>query len=158
MLGGTGEGFLKQIAVGQKWPKMVQNGLKTRFLDFLRKWCHEFCQECCKTRVAMIHQHSGKTECWILSSSYSRKYLLANEISLFFNHPYFFNRSSSDFDIWHVDRHEWKEQGLLTGFLKKKLSLMQISHLWSKKWCILITLDPLQEFFLKFYTLKSANR
>ena len=56
-----------------------------------------------------------------LSSSYSQKCLLANEISVFFNHQYFFNRSSSDFDIWHVDRHEWKEQGLLTGFLKKIL-------------------------------------
>ena len=65
------------------------------------------------------------TECLakVLSSSYSRKCLLANEISVFFNHQYFFNSSSSDFDIWHVDRHKWKEQGLLTGFLKKILTV-----------------------------------
>ena len=29
------------------------------------------------------------------------------------------NRLISDFDFWHVNSHEWKKQGLLTGFLKK---------------------------------------
>ena len=34
----------------------------------------------------------------------------------------------SDFDFWYVDRHEWKKQGLLTGFYEKN------SHLG--KWTI----------------------
>ena len=51
------------------------------------------------------------------------KCLLANEISVLFDQQYFFNRSSSDFDIWHVDRHEWKGQGILTDFLKKILTV-----------------------------------
>ena len=62
-----------------------------------------------------------ETECLekFLSSSYNRRFLLASETSVFFKYQYLYNRSSSDFEIWHVDRHEWKEQGLLTGFLKK---------------------------------------
>ena len=44
--------------------------------------------------------------------------LLANEISVF-NCQYFINRLISDIEFWYVDRHEWKKQGLLTGFLKK---------------------------------------
>ena len=62
-----------------------------------------------------------ETECLekFLSSSYNRRFLLASETSVFFKYQYLYNRSSSDFEIWHVDRHEWKEQGLVTGFLKK---------------------------------------
>ena len=29
--------------------------------------------------------------------------------------PYFINRLISDFDFWHLERHEWKEQGLVDG-------------------------------------------
>ena len=29
-----------------------------------------------------------------------------NEISVFFNRQYFTNRLISNFDFWHVDRHE----------------------------------------------------
>ena len=36
---------------------------------------------------------------------FSQKWLLASEISVF-NHQYFNNRLISDFDFWHVDRHE----------------------------------------------------
>ena len=50
-----------------------------------------------------------------------------------------------DFDFWHVGRHEWKKQGLLTGFVKK-FSFGQMGH-WAQKLRILITLDPLEEFF-----------
>ena len=35
--------FLEKIPIGQKLPKMVKNGPKTGFLDFLRKPCHQFC-------------------------------------------------------------------------------------------------------------------
>ena len=57
--------------------------------------------------------------------------LSAKEISVFFNRRYFTNRLISHFDFWHVDRHEWKEQGSLTGFLKK-FSFGQMGHFGSK--------------------------
>ena len=41
-----------------------------------------------------------------LFSSYSQKWLLANEISVLFNRQYFTNRLITDFDFWHADRHE----------------------------------------------------
>ena len=66
------------------------------------------------------------------SSSYSQKCLLANEISVFFNRQYFFNRPSSHFDIWHVDRYEWKEQGLLTRFLKETFIVANVSFIAQK--------------------------
>ena len=73
--------------------------------------------------VLMGHQHSAKTACLgkIWFSSYSPKWLLANEISVFFNRQYFINRLISDLDLWYVDRHERKEQCLLTNVLKKIL-------------------------------------
>ena len=84
----------------------------------------------------MIHWHSAKTACfgkiWFLS--YSQKRLLANEISVFFNHQYFTNRVISDFDFWHVDRHEWKKQGTLTDFLKKILN-WENGPFWDQKLC-----------------------
>ena len=39
-------------------------------------------------------------------SSYSQKWLSASEISVFFNRQYFGNRLISDFDFWHLDRHQ----------------------------------------------------
>ena len=40
-------------------------------------------------------------------SSYGQNWLLANEISVFFNCQYFMNRSISGLDFWNVDRDEW---------------------------------------------------
>ena len=59
-------------------------------------------------KVIMVHQHSAKTACLgkIWFSNYRQKWLLANEISVFFNRQRFTNRLVSDFDFWHVDRHE----------------------------------------------------
>ena len=56
----------------------------------------------------MVHEHSAKTACLgkIWFSNYSQKWLLANEISEFFNRQYFTSRLMSDFDFCHVDRHE----------------------------------------------------
>ena len=43
------------------------------------------------------------------------------------------NRLISDFDFWHVDRHVWKKQGSLTGFLRrKKFSLGEMDHFGPK--------------------------
>ena len=49
----------------------------------------------------------------------------------YFNRQYFINRLISDFDFWHLDRHELKEQGFLTGLLKK-FSFGQMGHFGSK--------------------------
>ena len=58
-----------------------------------------------------------------------QKCLSAIEISVFFNRQYFINRWISDFDFWHVDRHEWKKQGSWQVFWKKNYHL--------GKWAIL---------------------
>ena len=72
-------------------------------------------------KVLMVHQHSAKTACmgkfWF--SLENQKWLSANEISVFFIRQYFTNRLISDFDFYHLDRHERKKQGSLAGFLKK---------------------------------------
>ena len=66
-----------------------------------------------------------------VSQVITKKWLLANEISLFFNCQYFTNRLVSHFDFWHVGRDEWKKQGSLTGFLKK-FSFVEMGHFGSK--------------------------
>ena len=72
-------------------------------------------------------------------------------------HQYFTNRLISDFDFWHVDRHERKKQGSLTGFLKKIL-IWGNGSFCTRKLHIFITQDRLVEFLLKFFTLKGAIR
>ena len=54
----------------------------------------------------MVHYHSAKTACLekIWFSSYSKKRLLANEISVFVNRQYFTNRLISDFDFWYAEK------------------------------------------------------
>ena len=112
------QAFWKKISNGQKWPKMCP---KTWFLDILRTSCHYFCLEIVLNESSYSLLTFCETAClgktWF--SSYSQKWLLANEISVFFNCQYFTNRFRSHFDFWHVDRNEWKEQSSLTGFLKK---------------------------------------
>ena len=107
----------------------------------------------------MIHWNSVKTACLekVWFSSYSQKCFSANEISVFFNHQYLVNRLISDFDFWHINTHEWKEQGLLTGLLKKKKS-----HLG--KWAILCpkmahphNTESTVRFFKNFCTMEWAN-
>ena len=99
-----------------------------------------------------------KTACLgkIWFSSYSQKWLLANEISVFFNRQYFTNRLISDFDFWHVDRHKWKKQGSLRVFLKT-FSFVEMGHFGPKN------VHPHNSgstgrMFLKFCTMKVANR
>ena len=102
----------------QKWSKTPKDVV---FELFRKITSFSFVWNLLKMKVLMVHQHSAKTACLgkIWFSSYSRKWLSANEISVFLNCQYFTNRLISDFDFWHVDRHEWKKQGSLTGFLKK---------------------------------------
>ena len=80
---------------------------------------------------------------------------MANEISIFFNCQYFINRWISEFNFWHVERHELKEQVLLTGFLKNSCL---------GKWAILgpKMVHPHNSgftvrTFVKFCTMKGAN-
>ena len=92
-----------------------------------------------------------------LSSSYSQKCLLADDISVFFNRQYFFNRPSSHFDICHLDGHEWKEEELLTRFLRETLIVGNVSLIAPK------VMHPRNSgsavtIFWKFFTMKGASR
>ena len=81
---------------------------KHGFWIFYENQVISFVWNLCKMKVPMVHQHSLKTPCLgnIWFSSYSQRWMSANEISVFFDHQYFTNRLMSDFDFWHVDRHE----------------------------------------------------
>ena len=138
--------------------KMTKNVPKTWFLDFLRI-AISFIWNLCKMKVLMVHEQFAKTTCLgkIWFSSYCQKWLSANEISVFFNCEYFTNRLISDFDFWHVDRHEWKKQGSLTGFLKKILILGNGSF-WTQTFAHPLNSRSARRIFLKFCTMKGANR
>ena len=100
-----------------------------------------------------------KTACLgkIWFSSYSQKWLSANEISVFFNRQYFTNRLISDFDFWHVDRHEWKKQGLLTGFVKK-FSFQEMGAILGPIIVHPRNFGSTGRIFLKFCAMKGADR
>ena len=93
----------------------------------------------------------GKIWFW----TYIQKWLSANEISLFFNRQYFITRLISDFDLWHVDRHEWTEQGFINRF-PEKILIWANEPFWAQKWHILITLDLQEEFFKNFTQWKGS--
>ena len=59
------------------------------------------------------------------------------------------NRLIFYFNFWHINRHEWNKQGSLTCFLKK-IIIWGNGPFWAQKLCILIILDPLEEFFKNF--------
>ena len=93
----------------------------------------------------------GKIWFW----TYIQKWLSANEISLFFNRQYLITRLISDFDLWHVDRHEWTEQGFISRF-PEKILIWANEPSWAQKWHILITLDLQEEFFKNFTQWKGS--
>ena len=92
---------------GEKWPKNRVFGLFKKIISLI------FTRICVKWKFLWFINILQK----IWFSSYSQKFFSANEISVFFNRQYFTNKLISDFDFWHVDRHEWKKQGSLAGFL-----------------------------------------
>ena len=60
-----------------------------------------------KQKLLWIINILQKLHAWEKSGSeVIQKLPLADEISLFFNCQYLINRLISDFDFWHVDRHE----------------------------------------------------
>ena len=137
---------------GQKWPKNNVFGLFKKIKSIVLpgigiKW-----------KFLWSLNILQRLHAWEKSGSQ----LMAKNASWLMRFQYFLivNISSVDwyvFDFWNVDRHEWKEQGLLTGFMKKFLFGAN-GPFWAQKWCILITVDPLQVFFSKFCTVKGANR
>ena len=131
---------------------------KHGFLIFYENYVISFIWNLCKMKVLLGHQHSAKTACLgkIWFSSYSQKWLSANEISVLFNCQYFTNKLISDFDFWHVDRHEWKEQCSLTGFLKK-ISFGQMYHFRPENGTS-SQLLVISRKFLKFCRMKWVNR
>ena len=145
-----------QAKMTKKWSKMAQ---KHGFWTFKENYVISFVWNLCKMKVLMVHQHSAKTACLgkIWFSSYSQKWLSANEISVFFNRKYFTNRLISDFHFWHVDKHEWKKQSWSTHYLKKILNWGN-SPFWAQKLHILINSGSAGRIFLKFCPMKGANR
>ena len=140
--------FLEKIPEGQKWKKNNQKWPKNRVFGLFKKITSLVLSgNWCKTKVFIVHWHSAKTAClgktWFFSCS--QKWLSVNGISVFFNHQNFINKIISDFDFWCVDRREWKEQGILMGFVA-----WANVQFWFQKWCILIALDLLYEFFKNF--------
>ena len=105
--------FLEKIPIGQKWPKWSKNKVFGLFKKIMSLVLSGICVKWKFLRFINI----------------LRK--LRNEISVFFNRQYFTNRLISDFNFWHVDRHEWKKQGSSTGFLKK-FSFWEMSHFGPK--------------------------
>ena len=126
--------FLEKIPIGndQKWPKNMVFGLFKKIMSLVLPGI------CVKWKLLWFINILQKLHAWgksgsqsSLKSSYSQKSLFASEISVFFNRQYFTNRLISNFDFWHVYRHEWKKQGSLTGFLKK-FSLAEMGHIGPK--------------------------
>ena len=135
--------FWKKSSLGknvQKWPK------NRIFWLFKKTLSLDLSGICVKWKFLWLI-NTAKAAClrktWF--SSYSQKWLPANEISIFFNHQYFTNRLISHFDFWHVDRHEWKKQ--LINRFSEKILIWGNGPFWAQKLHILITLDPLEEFF-----------
>ena len=99
-----------------------------------------------------------KLHAWKKSGSwrYSQKWLPSNQVSVFFNRQYFIYRLISDFCFWLVDRHVWKEQDLLTCFLKK-FSFGQMGHFGPKN-VASHNSGSAERIFFKFCIMKRANR
>ena len=105
--------------------------------------------------VKMIQRHGFWT--FLKNNHISFVWNLCKMEVLMVNIQKLINRLISDFDFWHVDRHVWKKQGSLTGFLKKN------SHLG--EWIILSpniahphNSGSAGRSFLEFYAIKGANR
>ena len=81
-------------------------------------------------KVLIVLKRSTKTACLekkLVRNFYGQKWLSANEVPVFLNCQYLIIRLISAFDFWNVDKYERKEQGLVTGFLKKLL-FRKIDH------------------------------
>ena len=103
---------------------------------------------CVKRKFSWFINILWKLNAWEKSGSQviAKKWLLVSEISVFFNLLYFIKRLISDFDFWHVYRHDGKEQVLAIGFLKEIL-IWANGPFWAPKLCVHVSLDPLKEFF-----------
>ena len=124
---------------GQKWPKNMVFRLFKKITSLVLSGI------CVKWKFLWFINILRKLHAWEKSDSHSS----ASEISVFFNRQYFAYRLISNFDFWHVDRLEYKKQSSGTVFLKKIL-ILGIGPFWAQKLRILITPDPLKEFFLNF--------
>ena len=114
---------------GQKWSK-------NRVFGLFKKIMSLFLSEICvKWKFLWFINILQKLHAWEKSGSQviakNCSQPMGFQYSVFFNRQYFINRLISDFDFWHVDRHEWKKQGSLTSFLKK-FSFGEMGHFGPK--------------------------
>ena len=146
---GKNSHWAKLTKIDQKWLKNKVSGLFKKIVSLVLSG------NCVKWKflrfINILRKILVKT--WL--SSYSKYLLSANEISVFFNCQCFTNRLISDFDFWHVDRHEWKELGSLTGFLKK-FSFEQMGHCMPKN-CTSSSFWIHWKDFFEVCTMKGAN-
>ena len=133
----------------QKWPKNMVFGLFKKFISLVLSgifakwkllWFINVLQKL-HAREKFSSQVIAKKCLWFQYE------VIASEIPVFFNHQYFTNRLISELDFWHVDRHEWKKQGSLIGFLKK-FSFGKMGHFGPKN-C-----TSTGRIFLRFCTMK----
>ena len=91
---------------------MVKKGQKTRFFGLFKK-IKFLVLSGIVVKLTFLWSFNilQKLHTWEKSGSQvimAKKWLSANEISVFFNRQYFINRLISDFDFWNVaDWHEW---------------------------------------------------
>ena len=130
---------------GQKWPKIRVFGLIKKIKSLVLSGI------CVKWKFLwfILLKHSAKTACLrkIWFSSYSQKWLSANEISVFFYCQYRANRLISDFDFWHIIGMNERNKAQHVFWKNSHLGKWAIL---GPKICILVTLDPLEEFFFNF--------
>ena len=123
--------FWKKSPLGkndQKWSKWLRDRV---FRLFKKIALLVLSGICVKWKFLWFINILRKLHAWQKSGS---QVWTASEISVFFNRHYFTNRLISHFNFWHVDKHEWKEQGSLVGFLKT-FSFGQMAHFGPKN-CI----------------------
>ena len=130
---------------GQKWPKNRVFGLFKKIKSLV------FSGIFVKRKFLWLISILRKLHAWKKSGFQ----VIAENFSWPMRFQYYLivNNSLIDFDSWHVDRHERKKQGSLTGFLKKNYHL--------EEWAILgpkFARPHNSGIFLKFCTMKGANR
>ena len=123
--------FLEKSRSGKNDQKLLK--MAQKLLYFFKKSLLVLPGFCVEWKFLWFINILRNLHVWKKSGSqvHSHKRLSGNEISVFFSRQYFTNRLISDFDFWHVDRHESKKQSSLIGFLKK-LSFGEMGHFGPK--------------------------
>ena len=117
--------FLEKTPIRQKMTKNGQEWPENKFFKLFKKIMSlVLSRTVVKQKFLQFIIILQKLHTW---EKYGSQVVAKNGSQPFFNHQYFISRLISDFDFWHVDKHEWKEQGLVTGF-PKQFSFWQMGY------------------------------